>query len=230
VVGLLLPSAIALIAALALRPLAADKPRLRFAWWGVIIATFGFELLLYNPPINTMAWALVLGPWLWVVTKLIMLLCLGRNARPSGQWSIACLVMALGIALNTVAIVANGGYMPQSVEAAKTVWGAHAERSGVDTTRLRNTRPMDADSQLTWLADVIVQPDWLPRRNVISIGDVLLSLGMAVWIFGGLQKVVPTGPDRDPRSRANLKLFEDVLDVRLDGLDRHHQRLADRPI
>jgi len=31
---------------------------------------------------------------------------------------------------------------------------------------------------------LIAEPSWLPRPNVLSIGDVLLAFGMAGWVFG----------------------------------------------
>jgi hypothetical protein len=37
--------------------------------------------------------------------------------------------------------------------------------------------------RLTWLGDVIPQPGWLPQANLISVGDVLLSLGAAGCAF-----------------------------------------------
>ena len=56
--------------------------------------------------------------------------------------------------------------------------------------RLPDNQPQDRpkfhevwDILLIWLGDVIAQPDWLPRSNAVSIGDLLLSTGLAGWVF-----------------------------------------------
>jgi hypothetical protein len=45
-------------------------------------------------------------------------------------------------------------------------------------------KPMDESTQLGGLGDVIAEPTWLPKANVISIGDALLAVGLASWAFG----------------------------------------------
>jgi hypothetical protein len=160
-------------------------------WWWVVVGAFGLELVLYNPPVDTQPWALSIGAWLWVATKLAMLAALARNARADRAAAWPWLLMILGIGLNTVVIVANGGHMPQSVEAAAAVWGPRHAGPDAYPGRLQNVAVLGPDSRLTWLADVLAEPAWLPRPNVLSIGDVLLAFGMAGWVFsvihGGAQ-------------------------------------------
>jgi hypothetical protein len=145
------------------------------------VVAFAVELVLYNPPVDAQPWALVVGPWIWVATRMVLLYVAVLNWRTPGPLRWAWLVMALGVGLNTLVVVLNGGHMPQSVEAAASIWGARAY--DVDTTRLHNTAPLGPDTRLAWLSDVIAEPAWLPRANVLSIGDVLLALGMASWVF-----------------------------------------------
>jgi uncharacterized protein DUF5317 len=86
---------------------------------------------------------------------------------------------AVGVSLNTVVIAVNAGHMPQSPEAALAVWGV----SQIDPARLQNVSVMGPETRLGWLGDVFAEPDWLPRRNVVSVGDILLALGVATWVF-----------------------------------------------
>jgi hypothetical protein len=185
--GLLLPTAIAVLVAIGLGGSLARLARVHFAWGWLVFAAFGVELVLYNPPTNTFGWALALGPWVWVATKAGLLLALARNARVDGRWAGACIVMAIGIGLNTLVIVVNDGHMPQSVEAATAVWGPAAEQTQPHSTRLTNVSVMGHATPLHWLADVLPEPGWLPRPNVLSVGDVLLALGMAGWVFSSLR-------------------------------------------
>jgi Family of unknown function (DUF5317) len=41
---------------------------------------------------------------------------------------------------------------------------------------------------LPWLCDILPLPRWLPRANVLSIGDVLLALGVGGWIFASMAR------------------------------------------
>jgi hypothetical protein len=85
------------------------------------------------------------------------------------------------VGLNLLVVFANAGYMPQSPEARLEVRGAPAQ--SVTESRLRNVLPMTDSTQLGVLGDVIPEPGWLPNANVISIGDLLLGTGLAVWAF-----------------------------------------------
>ena len=178
--GLLAPTLIALIAV----PLFGGSLRRvvnsEIRGWPLIVGCFALELLLYNPPLNAQAWAFKVGPGVWLITRLVFLGVLIGNGWPTRQplawpWWLA----ALGLALNTLVIAANGGHMPQSAEAALAVWGA----SHIDPTRLQNVVPMVAETRLAWLGDIFAEPRWLPRPNVISLGDILLALGIASWVF-----------------------------------------------
>jgi hypothetical protein len=155
-------------------------------WWPLAIGAFVVELVLYNPPVDEQAWAGSAGPWIWLLTRLTLLAVVLSNLRAHGQFRSPWLIVALGLSLNALVIAANDGYMPQSVQAATEVWGGSPPRPA--TRLLQNTRPMDSDTQLAWLGDVIAQPTWLPRRNVVSVGDILVSLGIAGWTFQAVSR------------------------------------------
>jgi hypothetical protein len=178
--GLLAPTLIALAAAFALggsfRKLVAG----RVYGWPAIVACFAIELVLFNPPVNSQTWAMQSGPWVWLATRLVFLSALVANGWPARHglfwpWWLA----AFGMALNTLVIALNGGHMPQSPEAALSIWDA----SRFDPNRLQNVVPLGPETRLPWLADIFAEPVWLPRPNVVSAGDILLALGVASWVF-----------------------------------------------
>lgn len=178
--GLLAPTLIAFVVALALggsaRQLLCNGPRYR----PVIVSIFVGELLLYNPPLNAQHWVLVVGPWLWLATRfaLVAVLCINvRSASGGLRWP--WVLAAAGLGLNGLVIAVNGGHMPQSSDAAMAVWGA----DHLDASRLQNVAPIDPDTRLAWLGDIFAEPGWLPRGNVVSVGDILLALGVASWVW-----------------------------------------------
>jgi hypothetical protein len=80
------------------------------------------------------------------------------------------LLAGIGISMNFVVIALNGG-MPVSVEAITLAGGA------VDLPLDAKHVLLTADSSLPFMADVIPLPG-----EVISIGDVLLGVGIGVFI------------------------------------------------
>jgi hypothetical protein len=177
-VGLLAPTVLAIVVARILGGTPRAVLTRSIHGWPLIVGAFAVELVLYNPPVDGQAWAMGAGPWIWVATKLVLLGVVGANLRsstPRWPW----LVVFVGLALNTVVVVANGGYMPQSIEAANAVWGTRP----IDPLRLHNVIPMTPGAPMAWLGDVIAEPTWLPRANVISLGDIVLALGVASLLF-----------------------------------------------
>jgi hypothetical protein len=191
-IGLLLPSVVAALVGIACGGSLARCLSARVAGWPILLAAFAVELALYNPPINHLEWAIAAGPSIWVVCKVLMLAVLIRNAVVDPYSRPAWLFICVGIALNLLAIVANGGHMPQSAEAAAAVWGADYVRADAYSGRLENVSWMGPDARLPWLCDILPLPRWLPRPNVLSIGDVLLALGVGGWILANMSRT-PAG-------------------------------------
>ena len=116
------------------------------------------------------------GPSTWwrlalhTVTFPIGLVWVWLNRRIRGLW-----IVAVGAALNGVAILANGGVMPASASALR--------RAGLEahTANLANSDVV-ADPKLLFLGDVFAIPASWPFANVFSVGDVLIALGAAVTI------------------------------------------------
>jgi hypothetical protein len=181
--ALLLPSVFATLAGLASGGSLSGWRRARLDWWPLLVLAFLAEVVLYDPPVNQQPWALVFGPWIWVLARLAMLAVCLRNARTGPQWSVPWLVMFLGLALNAVVIVANAGHMPQSPAAAAMVWGDAYVQPERYADQLENVVWMTDETPFAWLGDILPEPAWLPHPNVLSIGDVLLALGVAIWTF-----------------------------------------------
>ncbi|MDP9466365.1 MAG: DUF5317 domain-containing protein [Actinomycetota bacterium] len=85
------------------------------------------------------------------------------------------LLIALGGGTNAGVIALNGGTLPAR-PAALAEAGLR-----VDPREFANSGVVD-DPVLAWLGDVMATPSWLPFRNVISLGDVVVLIGSAVLL------------------------------------------------
>ena len=77
-------------------------------------------------------------------------------------------LIAVGLAFNVAVIAANGGHMP--------VLPAALHAAGYDYTVHFNSAAV-AHPHLAALVDRFAAPQWIPRANVYSVGDVLLACG-----------------------------------------------------
>jgi hypothetical protein len=84
-------------------------------------------------------------------------------------------ILALGGALNFVAIVANGGVMPASAHAIASF--SHQTAAG----DFANSQVLE-HPHLLFLGDVIALPASWPLHNVFSIGDITTFVGVAILV------------------------------------------------
>ncbi|HEX5950320.1 MAG TPA: DUF5317 domain-containing protein [Actinomycetota bacterium] len=138
--------------------------RLRSPW--LLWLALGAQVLLIAFPGGETPWRIALNvasyplglAWVWL------------NRDVPGMW-----LVGLGAACNLTAILANGGVMPASARALET--------AGLSThPDVFTNSAVLADPRLPFLGDVIPTPSWLPLANVVSVGDVLIVLGVAYGI------------------------------------------------
>jgi uncharacterized protein DUF5317 len=154
------------------------------AWWPLGLLAIGIELGLGRIPVVEQPWLAVWGHWLWAASVALIFLVLLRNTHVArGAARLAWAAAALGVGLNLLVITANGGYMP--------VTQAGLEETGQATKleargAVRRDLLIDDHTRLAWLADVLVEPSWVPGPVVASIGDRLLTVGLAGWAFASV--------------------------------------------
>jgi hypothetical protein len=98
-------------------------------------------------------------------------------------------VIALGAGANALAIAVNDGTLPAS---------AHALRAAGIKPRVgfQNSGVL-AHPHLTWLGDIMVTPSWLPLRNMVSVGDLVLLAGAVILVM----RVTHTSPRTEAPSQ-----------------------------
>jgi Family of unknown function (DUF5317) len=160
----------------------------RFAWWRLALAGLLVQLLLFADPIQERIGAA--GPAIYVASTLLVMASLMRNLRLPGL-----VIVALGAALNLVAVLANGGYMPSSPAAWLELTGTAA----VPVAHYSNVVLIGSGTLFPFLGDIFVFPRPLPMATAFSIGDVLIAIGAVVFLVAAMR-----GGARVPPPRAGM--------------------------
>lgn len=168
----------------------ASLADLRIRWLGLAVAGLAFQLALFSPTVAERVGDA--GPALYVASTVVVLAALLRNLDLPGLP-----VVALGAALNLLAILANGGYMPSDPGA----WQALSGVAAVPTDAYTNSLLMGPGTALPWLGDVFVLPRPIPLANVFSIGDLLIAVGIAWCVARSMRQ-----PDASAWRRAAAPL------------------------
>jgi Family of unknown function (DUF5317) len=153
-----------------------DVP-LRWAWTALGALALQIVITTLAPTGST-----ALHELLHVASYLFAAACIIANRRITGLP-----ILALGAALNLLAITANHGIMPASERAIRLAGLAATEH-------FANSAPL-AHPHLLALGDVIPVPGPWPLGNVISIGDILIIVGL----FTVLHRTC-RAPRRDPNA------------------------------
>lgn len=147
--------------------------QLQVRWpWVALVGLF-VQIVLFLPGIGERLGPA--APAVYVASTLAVFLFVARNVRLAGFP-----LIALGAASNLLAIVANGGYMPASPAALRSL-GERAVRGYSNSRELENPA-------LAPLTDIFALPSWLPLANVFSVGDVLIGLGVAIAIAAAMRE------------------------------------------
>jgi hypothetical protein len=152
---------------------------IRLRMWWLLILGFGMQSITGLFPEDA-DWSRPTGITLILLSYAPLLLMVVLNREKPGMW-----LAGLGILMNFSVIAANGG-MPVLEEAA-IVAGGFPE--SVDLTGNYKHLVLDETSHLAFLADVIPLR-FLGQGQVISLGDVLLAVGLGRFLEHELRRPV----------------------------------------
>jgi hypothetical protein len=152
-----------------------DRVDLRAPW--LLILAFPIQAVVVKVPADKAPWLAPAAPFLVVLSYLVLIYALARNWH---LWGLR--IALLGIALNFLVVAANGGLMPTSIAAVRAV-GAGELADQLESGRYGKNAVLTSDTRLPFLADVHPLPWPYPRPCVISVGDVFITIGLALFIF-----------------------------------------------
>jgi hypothetical protein len=181
----------AIVAGLVLGRLSGGRLRnlehLHFTWWPLAVGGLAVQVVLFARPVAERVGSE--GPAIYVLSTLAVMAALLRNLSRPGL-----VVIAVGAALNLVAVLANGGAMPSSPEA----WLALNGVAELPVSHFSNSTLIGPDTLVPFLGDIFVWPRPLPLANVFSIGDVVIAVGTVMFLVGAMRTSAPPTGDRMP--------------------------------
>ena len=120
-----------------------------------------------------------------VTSQLVLLTFAWLNRNLSGMS-----ILMIGLLLNMVVMIANGGFMPINPATAERVVGTEKIASVEIESRIgqKDILLPANDTRLEWLADRFLPPFGFPYQVAFSLGDVFIALG-AFWTLARQQTI-----------------------------------------
>jgi hypothetical protein len=169
--------AVALLRGGSLRNFAA----LQLRWPGLAIAGLALQLLIFTPFASAPVVAFATLP-LYGASIALLAAFVALNWRVPGM-----ALIGAGFVMNIVAVAANGGHMPVDPGAARLA--GKYDALVADDPQVSKHIIGAADQVNFWLlTDVIGIPEQIPFAVVWSIGDVVLTLGIAILCYGTIRR------------------------------------------
>jgi hypothetical protein len=191
-------------------------PNLRLLW--LVPLAFLPQWLAFYLPATRQSMPDGLAAIALVSSQALLLIAAWINRDQPGFWA-----LGLGLALNLLVIILNGGLMPISPdtvarlapEAQPGAWQVgHRLGTGKDVVL-----PV-AITRLWWLSDRFLLPAWFPYRAAFSLGDVLIAFG-AFWLSWTI------GDKADDERRA-WDQHDDTLSQGQGVTQRRTEQIGDR--
>ena len=174
----------------------ADVP-LRYG--GLAVAAFAVQVFfIYQTPSQ-----IAPGVWHWHALLLVGSYLLLMGTVWINRHSHGIKLIGLGLLLNLVVMVANGGWMPVTPEAVISAGHADLVPSLASGMRIYSSKDiilLREETRLWVLSDILVVPRPFPVPSVSSIGDVLVALGTFVFIRNGMLRPGCSGTNSAQRS------------------------------
>jgi hypothetical protein len=154
---------------------------IQLRWLPLVIASFALQILIFTPFAQSPLVAFATLP-IYVLSLALLAIWVAANWRIPGM-----ALIAIGLALNVAAIAANGGHMPVLPDAARLAGQYDAIATSDPSTSKHALIPME-QARLWLLSDIIAIPRGVPGAVVLSVGDIVLTIGIAILCYSTIRR------------------------------------------
>jgi hypothetical protein len=147
--------------------------------WLVLVAVIP-QLLIFQIPYTAGWFSAATASGVLIISQLILLVFIWFNRDKIGMR-----ILGLGLFLNLLVILINGGLMPIAPETVTALFPDTPLSSWQIGSRplwSKNILLHPEDTRLAWLSDSILLPEWFPWTRALSPGDLLIVLGV-FWLL-----------------------------------------------
>jgi len=114
--------------------------------------------------------------YLHVLSYLVLFTGVVSNREHPSMW-----IIFLGSFLNFLVIFLNGGAMPVSLAGLHRA-GLADYAQIISAGGIATHQPLTSSTIASFLADIIVLPEPYPFSKVLSVGDILISIGIFIFV------------------------------------------------
>lgn len=163
--------------------------RLSFRWPALFLAGLVLRAIAFSPVVRYDGAA--------ITVYLLAFACLAAGIAANRR-IVGIELVLLGLLLNAVVILANGGAMPVSADALRLVGRYDYALQLLEEGPLGHVEIATADTVLRPLADIIPLSPVPFFQTVASVGDLLIAAGMLIIFYVGTLRppampIAPTG-------------------------------------
>ena len=169
-----------LLGLVALGGRASDLTHVQVKWGWLAPLAFLMQAYLIFFPAERAGDVLSPRSLLLVASQVLLFVVIWQNRHLSG-----IKVIGLGLLLNSLVMVLNGGFMPITPETLVQIGydgNASQLETGYIVGRTKNVVAEPGEASLWFLSDVMVIPRPFPIPTALSLGDLLIVLGVFFFL------------------------------------------------
>lgn len=150
-----------------------------FEFKGWVLIVIGFLLQMLPMLLGRMNWMAHNGHLIGFATMVLVFIIVVWNIDKHGFW-----LVTLGAALNLVAMMFHGLRMPVYLTGLQKAGHLELLDSIKNNAALNYTGVEHLTRWSDYLGKVIALPDFYPLAQVVTVGDLLMSVGLFLFIVG----------------------------------------------
>ena len=150
--------------------------KLRLRWLPLVLIALVIQLLIFPLFTSTAILPFAEGP-LHILSYVLLAVWIAANIRIA-----PVVLLSLGAICNFSVLIANGGFMPASINAVRNAGFPLLAERLMNEGAYANLICMSSSTRLNFLGDILYLPRWIPFSAAFSIGDLLILLAL-IWLI-----------------------------------------------